>query len=104
MSEMQGESIKGKKSGITRRKFIATTTGTAAAAFAGGFPNIVMAADPIRSVGLGVSIINEIQSRASKDIGFQPSSAKVVSATRQMMNLEAAKIRPREQIRRRRRI
>ena len=71
MNKMQGKSIKGKKSGITRRKFIATTTGTAAAAFTVGFPNIVMAADPIRSVGLGVSIINEIQSRASKDIGFQ---------------------------------
>ena len=51
MNKMQGKSIKGKKSGITRRKFIATTTGTAAAAFTVGFPNIVMAADPIRWIG-----------------------------------------------------
>ncbi len=36
----------------------------------GGFPAIVRAADPIRSVGLGVSIINEIQGKASKDVGF----------------------------------
>ncbi|MDH3232419.1 MAG: extracellular solute-binding protein [Alphaproteobacteria bacterium] len=56
-----------KKRGLTRRKFV----GTAAAATAGaitGFPAIVSAAETIRTIGLGVSIINEIQGRASKDL------------------------------------
>jgi putative spermidine/putrescine transport system substrate-binding protein len=54
-----------KKSGITRRRFV----GTAAAATAiTGFPAIVSAAETIRTIGLGVSIINEIQGRASKDL------------------------------------
>jgi putative spermidine/putrescine transport system substrate-binding protein len=56
-----------RKSGITRRRFV----GTAAAATAGaitGFPAIVSAAETIRTIGLGVSIINEIQGRASKDL------------------------------------
>lgn len=56
--------------GITRRKFVGATTAVAAGALTGGFPNIVRAAEPIRSVGLGVSVINEIQSQASKDLGF----------------------------------
>ena len=54
--------------GISRRKFVAGAVVTAGAVI--GFPNIVGAAESIRSVGLGVSIINEIQSKASKDLGF----------------------------------
>lgn len=60
-------STRRKKSGLTRRRFV----GTAAAATAGaitGFPAIVSAAETIRTIGLGVSIINEIQGRASKDL------------------------------------
>ncbi len=55
--------------GITRRKFVAGA-GAITAGAAVGFPYIVEAADSIRSVGLGVSIINEIQSKASTDLGF----------------------------------
>lgn len=55
--------------GISRRKFVAGA-GVATAGAVIGFPNIVGAAESIRSVGLGVSIINEIQSQASKDLGF----------------------------------
>ena len=55
---------------LSRRKFMGTTAGVAAAGTITGFPNIVLAADPLRTIGLGVSIINEIQSKASKDLGF----------------------------------
>ena len=62
---------KSPKKGISRRKFLGTAaTTTAAVGTIAGFPAIVRAADPIRTVGLGVSIINEIQSQASKDLGF----------------------------------
>jgi len=65
------ETIKDKHlSGVSRRAFVAGSATVAAAGVIGGFPNIVQAADPIRSVGLGVSVINEIQSQASKDLGF----------------------------------
>jgi len=47
-----------------------TAAGVAAAGAIGGFPAIVRANDPVRSVGLGVSIINEIQGQASNDLGF----------------------------------
>ena len=48
-----------------------TAASVAAAGTITGFPNIVQAADPIRTIGLGVSIINEIQSKAAKDVGFK---------------------------------
>ena len=48
-----------------------TAASVAAAGTITGFPNIVQAADPIRTIGLGVSIINEIQSKAAKDLGFK---------------------------------
>ncbi|MCG8692740.1 MAG: extracellular solute-binding protein [Minwuiales bacterium] len=47
-----------------------TAAGAAAVGAIGGFPAIVRAADPIRTIGLGVSIINEIQGQASADLGF----------------------------------
>ena len=57
---------------LTRREFVGTSAKAAAAGAAiTAFPAIVRAADPIRSVGLGVSIINEIQGQASADLGFQ---------------------------------
>ncbi len=55
---------------ITRRTFVGGAAGTVAAGSIVGFPAIVEAADPLRTIGLGVSVINEIQSRAAKDIGF----------------------------------
>ena len=42
----------------------------AAGAAITAFPAIVRADDPIRSIGLGVSVINEIQGQASRDLGF----------------------------------
>ncbi len=56
--------------GVSRRKFVGGAAGAAAASSIISFPNIVHAADPIRSIGLGVSIINEIQSKAAGDLGF----------------------------------
>ncbi len=55
--------------GISRRRFVGTGAAVAAGAVT-GFPYIARAADPVRTVGLGVSVINEIQSRASQDLGF----------------------------------
>jgi putative spermidine/putrescine transport system substrate-binding protein len=55
--------------GLTRRQFVGTAAGAVAAGTL-GFPNIVRAADPVRTIGLGVSVINEIQSKASDDLGF----------------------------------
>ena len=73
MAKVGAKSTHTKIKGLTRREFVGTV-GTAGAVAAGaavaGFPAIVQAADPVRSVGLGVSIINEIQGRASKDLGF----------------------------------
>ena len=60
----------GALSRMSRRKFMGTAAGVAAAGSITGFPNIVQAADPIRTIGLGVSIINEIQGKAAKDLGF----------------------------------
>ena len=57
--------------GISRREFVAGSAGLATASVVSGFPNIVRAADPIRTIGLGVSIINEIQSKASEDLGLE---------------------------------
>ena len=56
--------------GVSRRTLMGTAAGAAAVGAIGGFPAIVRAADPIRTIGLGVSIINEIQSQASTDLGF----------------------------------
>ncbi len=56
------------KTGLSRRRFVLTTAGAAAAGTMAA-PAIVYGAETIRTIGLGVSIINEIQSRASKDTG-----------------------------------
>ncbi len=56
--------------GVSRRTLMGTAAGAAAVGAIGGFPAIVRAADPIRTIGLGVSIINEIQGQASTDLGF----------------------------------
>ena len=59
------------KHDVTRRQFIGTTAGAVAAGtLAGGFPSIAQGAESLRTIGLGVSIINEIQAKASKDLGF----------------------------------
>jgi len=55
--------------GISRRKIVGGA-GAIAAGSLMGFPNIIHAAESIRTVGLGVSIINEIQGQAAKDLGF----------------------------------
>ena len=56
---------------LTRREFVGTSAKAAAAGAAiTTFPAIVRADDPIRTIGLGVSIINEIQGQASQDLGF----------------------------------
>jgi len=55
----------------SRRSFLKTTAaGVAAAGVAGSFARIADAADGLRSIGLGVSEINEIQDKATKDLGF----------------------------------
>ena len=68
---MQRDKNAGRAASLSRRKFMGTAASVAAAGTITGFPNIVQAADPIRTIGLGVSIINEIQSKAAKDVGFK---------------------------------
>ncbi len=55
--------------GISRRKFVGTTAGAVAATTITGFPYVASGAETVRTIGLGVSIINEIQGRASTDLG-----------------------------------
>src|SRR6478735_3443599 len=64
-----GQILHGK---FSRRSFMKTTAaGVAAAAMSGtSFMRIAEAADGLRSIGLGVSEINEIQDKATKDLGF----------------------------------
>ena len=62
---------KASRRSVTRRDFLGTSAkAVAAGTVAGAFPGIAAAADPIRTIGLGVSIINEIQGQAGKDLGF----------------------------------
>ena len=68
---MQRDKNAGRAVNLSRRKFMGPAASVAAAGTITGFPNIVQAADPIRTIGLGVSIINEIQSKAAKDVGFK---------------------------------
>ena len=62
--------IRNKKS-ISRREFVAGSAGLATASVVTGFPNIVRAADPIRTIGLGVSIINESRARLPKILAWR---------------------------------
>ena len=67
-----GQVLQGR---FSRRSFMKTTAiGAVAAATSGGsFMRIAEAADGLRSIGLGVSEINEIQDKATKDLGFPVS-------------------------------
>jgi len=59
------------RTALSRRTFMGTAAGAVAAGtVAGGLPRTSSAAEPIRTIGLGVSIINEIQGQASSDLGF----------------------------------
>jgi len=65
------ESPEHLKSLWSRRKFLKTTAaGGAATALAASHFRVAEAADGLRSIGLGVSEINEIQGQATKDLGF----------------------------------
>jgi putative spermidine/putrescine transport system substrate-binding protein len=67
-----GQGLQGK---FSRRSFMkSTAAGVAVAATTGAsFMRIAEAADGLRSIGLGVSEINEIQDKATKDLGFPVS-------------------------------
>ena len=55
---------------FTRRDFMGTTTkAVAAGTVAASFPFVARAAEPLRTIGLGVSVINEIQGKATADLG-----------------------------------
>ena len=55
----------------SRRSFIQATGGRCRSWCCGEyFPQPVAAAEGLRSIGLGVSEINEIQDKATKDLGF----------------------------------
>lgn len=64
-----GQVLQGK---LSRRSFVKTTAaGVATGAMSGAsFLRRAEAADGLRSIGLGVSEINEIQDKATKDLGF----------------------------------
>jgi len=73
MKRKQAKSARNAAKGMTRRHFLGTAGKTAAVgAVASTVPlfNIVKAADPTRTVGLAVSVINEIQMKAADDLGF----------------------------------
>jgi len=56
---------------VTRREFMGTTAKVATAgAIAASFPYVASGAESLRTIGLGVSVINEIQGQASKDLGM----------------------------------
>ncbi|GIS87815.1 MAG: hypothetical protein CM1200mP18_05250 [Gammaproteobacteria bacterium] len=62
----------GKWSSVTRRQFMGTTAkAVAAGPVAASFPYISTGNEPLRTFGLGVSIINEIQSKARRPFGFE---------------------------------
>ena len=68
---MSGKNLHRRGRGRTRREFLGDAAKvTAAGALAGGFPHIARASDGIRTIGLAVSVINEIQGKASEDLGF----------------------------------
>ena len=71
MTTPKKPTLREEKTGLTRRRFVATAAGATAAGTMTGFPAIVYGAESIRTIGLGVSIINEIQSKASKDTGLR---------------------------------
>jgi hypothetical protein len=55
----------------SRRSFMqATAAGVATGVMGGTLSKQAAAADGLRSIGLGVSEINEIQDKATKDLGF----------------------------------
>ena len=56
--------------GVSRRTFVKGAAGATAATSILSSPFVARAADPLRSIGLGVSIINEVQGQASSDVGF----------------------------------
>ena len=70
MAKQPNKSTRRRSPKLTRRQFAATAGAVAAGTAAGGMPSIALGADPVRTIGLGVSIINEIQGQASKDLGF----------------------------------
>ena len=69
-----GQVLQGR---FSRRSFMKTTAaGVGCGGHAGAsFMRIAEAADGLRSIGLGVSEINEIQDKATKELAF-PSRAK----------------------------
>jgi putative spermidine/putrescine transport system substrate-binding protein len=57
--------------GWSRRRFMkATAAGVATGVVAGGLPGRSFGAEGLRTIGLGVSIINDIQEKATKDLSF----------------------------------
>lgn len=79
---MAEEQTTPESQGVSRRQFVAGAAGIAATGAITGFPAIVRAQanNPIRTIGLGVSIINELQGRASKDLKF-PVRGQALSYT-----------------------
>ncbi|HEY1748355.1 MAG TPA: substrate-binding domain-containing protein [Xanthobacteraceae bacterium] len=59
-----------QKSKWSRRSFMKATAAGVATGMVGGFSRRASADEGLRSVGLGVSEINEIQGKATKDLGF----------------------------------
>ena len=72
MAKKTKEFVKRKHdTGVSRREFMGTTAkAVAAGSMAASFPFIAKAADPLRTIGLGVSVINEIQGQAAADLGY----------------------------------
>jgi hypothetical protein len=58
------------KSIWSRRSLLKASAAGVAAGVASSFSKIAAAEDGLRTIGLGVSIVNDVQEKATKDLGF----------------------------------
>jgi hypothetical protein len=58
------------KSVWSRRSLLKASAAGVAVGVASSFSKIAAAEDGLRTIGLGVSIVNEVQDKATKDLGF----------------------------------
>jgi|SoiMethySBSTD1v2_1073268.scaffolds.fasta_scaffold3388744_1 hypothetical protein len=59
-----------RKSMWSRRSLLKAAAASVAAGVVSSFSKIAAADDGLRTIGLGVSIVNEVQEKATKDLGF----------------------------------
>ena len=68
------------KSTWSRRSLLKASAATVAVGVASSFSRIAAAEDGLRTIGLGVSIVNEVQEKARKDLGFTVAGQAMATA------------------------